>query len=238
MTGKNDSLKPSIARTEPALSKPPLQPLRIVLADDHPIFRIGLQAVLDQISAVKVVAQAGSPKELLAQLQAQQCDVLVTDFMMPVEQQNDGLKLLEQIRRHYPQLPILVVTMLNNAGLFRAMLNLGINGLLSKASLADELPQAISYMALGKVYVAASVQRLLLQDGAVREDRIGVQENLSPRELEVTRLLAAGHTVSQIAALLNRSKQTVSTQKVSAMRKLGVANDAALYLYLQEHGLT
>ncbi|MFQ6572377.1 response regulator [Pseudomonas sp. UM16] len=219
------------------MSKPPLHPLRIVLADDHPIFRIGLQAVLDQISAVKVVAQAGSPKELLAQLQAQQCDVLVTDFMMPVEQQNDGLKLLEQIRRHYPQLPILVVTMLNNAGLFRAMLNLGINGLLSKASLADELPQAISYMALGKVYVAASVQRLLLQDGAVREDRIGVQENLSPRELEVTRLLAAGHTVSQIAALLNRSKQTVSTQKVSAMRKLGVANDAALYLYLQEHGL-
>jgi two-component system capsular synthesis response regulator RcsB len=237
MTGKNDSLNPSIARTEPALSTSPLQPLRIILADDHPIFRIGLQAVLDQISGVKVVAQAGSPKELLTHLHAQQCDVLVTDFMMPAEEQNDGLKLLEQIRRHYPHLPILVVTMLSNAGLFRAMLNLGVNGLLSKASLADELPQAIGYMAQGKTYLATSVQRLLLQEGAVREDMMGVQENLSPKELEVTRLLAAGHTVSQIAALLNRSKQTVSTQKVSAMRKLGVANDAALYLYLQEHGL-
>jgi len=219
------------------LSTYPLPPLRIVLADDHPIFRIGLQAVLEQLPGVKVIAQAGSPKELLSHLQALECDVLVTDFMMPVEQQNDGLKLLEQIRRQLPQLPILVVTMLNNAGLFRAMLALGVSGLLSKASLADELPQAISSLSRGNVYLAASVQYLLLQDGAVREDRMGIQESLSPKELEVTRLLAAGHTVSQIAARLNRSKQTVSTQKVSAMRKLGVTNDAALYLYLQEHGL-
>lgn len=220
------------------MSTSPLPPLRIVLADDHPIFRIGLQAVLEQLPGVKVIAQAGSPKELLIHLQAIECDVLVTDFMMPVEQQNDGLKLLEQIRRQLPQLPILVVTMLNNAGLFRAMLALGVSGLLSKGSLADELPQAISNLSRGNIYLAASVQHLLLQDGAVREDRIGIKESLSPKELEVTRLLAAGHTVSQIAALLNRSKQTVSTQKVSAMRKLGLANDAALYLYLQEHGLS
>lgn len=220
------------------MSTAPTRPLRIVLADDHPIFRIGLQAVLEQIPGVSVVAQAGSPNELMEHLQAIECDVLVTDFMMPVEQQNDGLKLLEQIRRHFPQLPILVVTMLNNAGLFRAMLSLGVHGLLSKASLADELPQAVSRVRQGKTYLAASVQHLLLQDGAVREDMMEVQEALSPKELEVTRLLAAGHTVGQIATLLNRSKQTVSTQKVSAMRKLGLANDAALYLYLQEHGLS
>lgn len=220
------------------MSISPPRPLRIVLADDHPIFRIGLQAVLEQIPGVSVIAQAGSPDELVAHLQAQECDVLVTDFMMPVEHQNDGLKLLEYIRRHFPQLPIMVVTMLNNAGLFRAMLSLGVHGLLSKASLADELPRAIASLRQGKTYLAASVQHLLLQDGVVREDMIAVQEHLSPKELEVTRLLAAGHTVSQIAALLNRSKQTVSTQKISAMRKLGVANDAALYLYLQEQGLT
>ncbi|MNH42946.1 Transcriptional regulatory protein RcsB [compost metagenome] len=71
----------------------------------------------------------------------------------------------------------------------------------------------------------------------MREDLARAQTALSPRELEVSRLLAAGHTVGQIAALLNRSKQTVSSQKVSAMRKLGLANDAALYLYMQEHGL-
>lgn len=211
--------------------------LRIVLADDHPIFRIGLRAVLEQIPNVVVIGEAGSPLELMAQLQATECDVLITDFMMPFEHQNDGLKLLEQIRRHYRQLPVLVVTMLNNAGLFRAMLGLGVAGVLSKASLANELPQAISQLRRGKAYLSDSVQRLLLQDGDVRADQSLVREALSPRELEVLRLLAAGHTVGQIAAHLNRSKQTVSSQKISAMRKLGVANDAALYIHLQELGM-
>ncbi|MGF6591508.1 response regulator [Pseudomonas sp. 2835] len=219
------------------MTAPAPSELRIILADDHPIFRIGLRAVLEQLAGIRVVGEAGGPLELTTLLQRQECDVLITDFMMPLEQQNDGLKLLEQLRRHHPQLPLLVVTMLNNAGLFRAMLGLGVNGLLSKASLADELPQAIARLRSGKIYLADSVQQLLLQDGAVREDLAREQTALSPRELEVARLLAAGHTVGQIAALLNRSKQTVSSQKVSAMRKLGLANDAALYLYLQEHGL-
>ncbi|MDD2060402.1 response regulator [Pseudomonas sp. GD03860] len=220
------------------MSTSPTRDLRIVLADDHPIFRIGLRAVLQQIPGVRVVAEAGSPQQLMAHLQCLECDILVTDFMMPVEQQNDGLKLLEQVRRHFPQLPILVVTMLNNAGLFRAMLALGVKGLLSKASLAQELPQAIRGLPRGKTYLATSVEQLLLQDGGLGDDRLCARQALSPRELEVSRLLAAGHTVNEIAVLLNRSKKTVSTQKISAMRKLGVANDAALFLSLQAQGLS
>jgi len=220
------------------LSTSPTRELRIILADDHPIFRIGLRAVLEQIPGVHVVAEAGSPQQLIEHLQRMECDLLVTDFMMPVDQQNDGLKLLEQIRRHFPQLPILVVTMLNNAGLFRAMLDLGVKGLLSKASLAQELPQAIRGIPRGRTYLATSVEQLLLQEGVWRGDRLGASQALSPKELEVSRLLAAGHTVNEIAALLNRSKKTVSTQKVNAMRKLGVANDAALFLYLQAQGLS
>ena len=84
-----------------------------------------------------VVGEAGSPLELTALLQATDCDVLLTDFMMPFEHQNDGLKLLEQIRRHHPQLPVLVVTMLNNAGLFRAMLALGMAGVLDREDTED-----------------------------------------------------------------------------------------------------
>ncbi|PWB30889.1 DNA-binding response regulator [Pseudomonas sp. SDI] len=212
--------------------------MRVVLADDHPIFRIGLRAVLERIAGLTVLAEAGSPLELLSTLQAHPCDLLVTDFMMPVDEQSDGLQLLEQLRRHHPQLPILVVTMLNNAGLFRAMLGLGVSGLLSKGSLADELPLAIARLRQGKTFLADSVQQLLLQDGEVRADRAQLQGSLSPRELEVVRLLARGQTVSEIAAQLNRSTKTVSTQKVNAMRKLGVSNDAALFLYLQELGLS
>jgi two-component system capsular synthesis response regulator RcsB len=213
------------------------RPLRIILADDHPIFLIGLKVVIEQNERAKVIAQASAPDELLQKLREHACDLLVTDFMMPVQDQNDGLRLLERIRREYPALPIIVVTMLNNAGLFRSMLALQIQGLLSKASMADELPAAINSVSHGKPFIADSVQRSLLEAADYGSDTLVALQDLSPRELEVIRLLAAGKSVGAIAAQLNRSKQTVSAQKVSAMRKLGLANDAALFIYLQEHGL-
>jgi two-component system capsular synthesis response regulator RcsB len=213
------------------------RPLRIILADDHPIFLIGLKVVIEQNERAMVIAQASAPDELLQKLREHACDLLVTDFMMPVQDQNDGLRLLERIRREYPALPIIVVTMLNNAGLFRSMLALQIQGLLSKASMADELPAAINSVSHGKPFIADSVQRSLLEAADYGSDTLVALQDLSPRELEVIRLLAAGKSVGAIAAQLNRSKQTVSAQKVSAMRKLGLANDAALFIYLQEHGL-
>jgi two-component system capsular synthesis response regulator RcsB len=213
-------------------------PLRVILADDHPIFLIGLKVVIEQENRGQVIAQANSPHQLLHCLKSHVCDLLVTDFMMPVEDQNDGLRLLERIRRDYAALPIIVVTMLNNAGLFRAMLALGIQGVLSKGSVAGELPAAIDSVRAGNSFIADSVKRTLLEAGEYGSDTLIAPDDLSPRELEVIRLIAAGHSVGAIAAQLNRSKQTVSAQKVSAMRKLGLANDAALFIYLQEHGLT
>ncbi|MBT9301804.1 response regulator transcription factor [Pseudomonas sp. TAE6080] len=213
------------------------QPLRIIIADDHPIFLIGLRAVLERDAQVRIVGEANSPQALAALLQHCPCDVLVTDFMMPAEPQADGLRLIEHLRRHYPDLPIVVVTMLNNAGLFHSILELGVMGLLSKASLADELPDAIAQVRQQRPYVARTINQALALAGQVGADRLHSQQQLSPRELEVIRLLAGGKTVGEIAAHLNRSKQTVSTQKVSAMRKLGLISDAALFIYVQEHGL-
>ncbi|WP_350613665.1 response regulator transcription factor [Pseudomonas sp. HY7a-MNA-CIBAN-0227] len=211
------------------------KPLRIVLADDHPIFLIGLRAVLEHDERLSIVGEANSPQALTELLQHCPCDVLVTDFMMPAEPQADGLRLIEQLRRHYPTLPIVVVTMLNNAGLFHAILELGVMGLLSKASLANELPEAIRQARHQRPYVAHTIRQALSLAGP---DRLYSQDQLSPRELEVIRLLAAGLTVGEIAANLHRSKQTVSAQKVGAMRKLGLTSDAALFIYVQEHGLT
>ena len=205
--------------------------------DDKKIFLIGLRAVLERDPHISIVGEANSPQALNALLQHCACDVLVTDFMMPAEPQADGLRLIEQLRRHYPDLPIVVVTMLNNAGLFHSILALGVMGLLSKASLADELPQAIRQVRQQRPYVAQTIRQALSLAGEVGADRLHSQEQLSPRELEVIRLLASGMTVGAIAAHLHRSKQTVSAQKVGAMRKLGLGNDAALFIYVQEHGL-
>ncbi|WP_024657453.1 response regulator transcription factor [Pseudomonas syringae USA007] len=214
------------------------RPLRVIVADDHPIFLIGLRVVLEQDDLAHVVAEAGNPDALLQALASHTCDVLVTDFMMPVERQNDGLRLLQRVRRDFPVLPVIVVTTLSNAGLFQSMLDLGVRGLLSKASLAGELPTAVRGALRGEVFVADSVRRVLREAQQYGPDALLAAERLSPRELEVLRLLSAGHTVGQIAAQLNRSKQTVSAQKVGAMRKLGLANDAALFIYLQESGMS
>ncbi|AVB13797.1 MULTISPECIES: response regulator [Pseudomonas syringae group] len=214
------------------------RPLRVIVADDHPIFLIGLRVVLEQDNLATVVAEACNPDELLQVLARHPCDVLVTDFMMPVELQNDGLRLLQRIHRDFPALPVIVVTTLSNAGLFQSMLDLNVRGLLSKASLAGELPAAIRGVQRGEFFVADSVRRVLIEARQYGPDALLPAEKLSPRELEVLRLLSAGHTVGQIAAQLNRSKQTVSAQKVAAMRKLGLANDAALFIYLQESGMS
>jgi two-component system capsular synthesis response regulator RcsB len=213
------------------------KPMRVILADDHPIFLIGLKVVIEQGHRAQVIAEAMAPDELLEKLREHPCDLLITDFMMPVEDQNDGLRLLERIRREHPTLPIIVVTMLNNAGLFRSMLALDIQGLLSKASMANELPAAIDSVSRGKPFIADSVQQSLREAADYGSDTLVALQDLSPRELEVIRLFATGISVGAIAAQLNRSKQTVSAQKVSAMRKLGLVNDAALFIYLQEHGL-
>ncbi|MFA0996186.1 MULTISPECIES: response regulator transcription factor [Pseudomonas syringae group] len=214
------------------------RPLRVIVADDHPIFLIGLRVVLEQDDLAHVVSEAGNPDALLQALASHTCDVLVTDFMMPVERQNDGLRLLQRVRRDFPVLPVIVVTTLSNAGLFQSMLDLGVRGLLSKASLAGELPAAVRGALRGEIFVADSVRRVLREAQQYGPDALLAAERLSPRELEVLRLLSAGHTVGQIAAQLNRSKQTVSAQKVGAMRKLGLANDAALFIYLQESGMS
>ncbi|MDU8473231.1 response regulator transcription factor, partial [Pseudomonas syringae pv. actinidiae] len=173
------------------------RPLRVIVADDHPIFLIGLRVVLEQDDMAHVVAEAGNPDALLQALASHACDVLVTDFMMPVERQNDGLRLLQRVRRDFPVLPVIVVTTLSNAGLFQSMLDLGVRGLLSKASLAGELPAAVKAALRGEIFVADSVRRVLREAQQYGPDALLAAERLSPRELEVLRLLSAGHTVGQ-----------------------------------------
>lgn len=209
--------------------------LRILLADDHPIFRMGLRAVIEKAPGLLVAGEVGSPLQLTEWLHSQPCDLLVTDFMMPVQDQQDGLRLLEYVQRYWPTLPILVVTSLINPGVLRAMLHAGVKGLIGKSSLIEELPMALAQLRRNKLFIARSVTQALRESGEHRIDQLYEQEPLSPRELEVTRLFAAGLSVGQIAAAVNRSKQTISAQKGTAMRKLGVPSDAALFIYLQEH---
>ena len=209
--------------------------VHIVLADDHPIVSSGVRALLEQNPGFRVVAEATSPDELLRVLDATACQLLVTDFNMPGEQAADGLSLLQLLGRRWPGLDIVVLTQLANPGVLNNIAKLAnVRGVVSKSDAMKELPTAATAATAGRGYLSASVRK---QIESVQRESTDSTTTLSKREAEVMRLFALGLTVSEIARQLNRSVKTVSSQKVEAMRKLGVKSDLEFYAYAREHGL-
>lgn len=207
--------------------------IRIILADDHPVVRIGAKAILESSGVGEVVGEASNPDELMDLLAKIDCDVLVTDFSMPDGTQPDGLSMIGTIRRRHPDLPILLLSMDTNFGIMRLISESGVQGLVDKASSMDELAVAVQTVHRGSTYTSSKLKEAQTEaSGNDRLDSIAVA--LTPKETEVVRLLASGMTVTKIAAQLNRSVATISRQKCTAMRKMNVRNDAEFFSLLME----
>ncbi|WP_430389238.1 response regulator [Dyella sp. 20L07] len=209
---------------------------RIILADDHPIVSSGTRMLLERDSSLQVVAVAASPDELLGALDAHECDLVITDYIMPAGNTADGLGLLGLMQRRWPKLPVVVMTSLSNPAILRSIQTSGVRALINKADALGELPAALRAVSRGKVYLSKSV-RELLDDGLVAAAAPTVTKVLSPKEAEVLRLFASGFTVTDIAKQLNRSVKTISGQKSEAMSKLGLRSDIDVYAYARENGL-
>jgi len=215
--------------------------LDIIIADDHPVVLMGLRALLEgQGGNFRVAGEAHGGKELLALLSERRCDLLITDFSMPDEQgADDGLLLLNRVRRGYPQLPIVVLTMLRNPALIRGMLTAGVPAVVDKASMTRELLLAMHAVSSGRSYLSGSLREGMTDTAPVLPQRGTTPAvALSAREAEIVRLYASGLTVTQIAEQVHRSVKTVSQQKNDAMRKLGLESNSQLYEYARRHGLT
>lgn len=198
---------------------------RIVIADDHPVFLIGLRAVISSVfmEDFTVIDEVVTVDQLVASLDKTLPDVLLTDFNMPGRHYSDGLRLIEMLRRKYPSLPVVVVTVMSNPGLIKTIIATGVYGVINKQSLATELTLCLKRLLQGRRYTQPEVA--------------GEVAQMTPRELEVVRLLAQGKSVNDIAAMLNRTKQTISGQKKSAMNKIGVTSTAELLEYLRTLGI-
>lgn len=195
----------------------------VIIADDHPVFLIGLRTVVTTTCGENFIisAEAQTVDQLLTLLAEKLPDVLLTDFNMPGEHQSDGLRLISTLRRKYPQLPIIVITVTTNPGLVNSILATGVFAVINKQSLTTELTACLKALQQGRRPPGTSVSS-------------SPTVAMSPRELEVLRLLALGHSVNHIASMLSRTKQTISAQKKSAMLKIGVSSDADLFAYLRE----
>lgn len=198
--------------------------LNVVIADDHPAVLSGIKAILCGLCAVRVTGAAGNSTEIVDLLSSQPCDLLITDFAMPNGKYHDGLEMLSYLRTNFPDVQIILITALDGAGLANKLLKLGVKAIVSKVDDVAHLISAVYAVLANAEYLSPRVS------AARRKQRIGPPHmNLTQGEIEVLRLYASGMSVSEIAAQLRRTRQTISAQKKKAMQKIGVERDADLY---------
>ncbi len=212
------------------------QPIRVVVADDHPVILFGAEHALLKFPGIQVVARARQSTELIKALQTTPCDVLVTDLAMPGGQYGDGLPLIGYLRRNFPEVPIVVLTMLENAALLKRLGELGVIAVVHKSDDLSHIGLAVQHVSRNLEYMSPQV-RIALESLRINSGGKMDEVILSKRELEVVRLFVSGMTIKEISEKLNRSIKTISTQKNTAMRKLGLDRDSELFQYAQSNGL-
>jgi two-component system, NarL family, captular synthesis response regulator RcsB len=205
---------------------------RVILADDHPVVLKGLTLALAKDGLATIVGEAQSPDELLCLLGTTPCDALITDFSMPAPGR-DGLVMLHEIRRRHPTLPVMVITTLANPALYREIIGTGVLGLIGKSGDTREIPEALMEILSNHVYLGGSVRDLVATPHGEPLGKSGTLADLSPRELKILRLFAAGNSVTDIAKATGRGLSTVSQQKSNAMRKLRLDTDAEIFEYIE-----
>ncbi|KRG52529.1 response regulator [Stenotrophomonas beteli] len=205
--------------------------IRVALADDHPVIRLGVRSALDEAPAIHCIGTASNSTELMELLQREACDVVVTDYAMPGGAYGDGLELLDYLHARFPQLRVVVMTGLDQPSLLAALDARAVPGILSKGDDLQHVQAAVMAAYAQRRYVSPSVAQVLND-----KERRRVTE-LSPSEQRVIALFISGLSIAEIAAQLDRKKQTISTQKINAMRKLGIARDAELFTLAADLGL-
>jgi two-component system, NarL family, response regulator NreC len=205
--------------------------ITIVLADDHRVVRAGLRLLLESEPDFAVLAEAGDVAESMRKVSAFHPDVLILDLNMPGE---SSLSAIPRIRAADPATKIVVLTMQNDPAYARDALRAGAIGYVLKEAADTELVQAVRQAASGLTYLNPGLGARL---AAEPEDRPQAPDMLSAREVEVLRLIAQGHTNSEIASQLYLSVRTVESHRAHIQRKTGRMTRADLVAYAHEHSL-
>ena len=213
--------------------------IRVIIGDDHRIVREGLKQMLGDLSnglpAMAVRAEAQTGPEVLEAVQAlggpEGLDVVLLDIALP---ERDGLDVLQALRKQWPTLPVLMLSTYPEKQYAVRCIKLGASGYLNKSADADDMVGAVRKVAAGGLYVSAATAEALAT--AVGRGAGQGAEVLSHREHQVFRLLASGHSVSEIGAQLGLAANTVSTYRARILEKTGTKNDVELALYAERHG--
>ena len=205
----------------------------VFIADDHPVVRQGIRQIVAATDDITVIDEATTGHETLQRLAEIQCDLVLLDLSLP---DIDGLDLLKQLKREYPQRPILILTMHSEDQFALRALKAGASGYLTKESAPGELVGAVRKVVAGGRYISQRLAESLAAHLGPDEEK-PAHERLSDREYQVLRLIAAGRSTRDISTQLSLSSKTVSTYRARLLDKMGMKTSAELTAYAVRHRL-
>lgn len=208
-----------------------MEKIKVMLVDDHTLFRAGVTMLLQLESDMQVVGEANDGQLALELMLKCKPDVVVLDISMPGL---DGISVARSVLERLPNVKILMVTQYENREYILRATKLGVAGYLLKSAAADELVNAIRAVHSGRKYLDATVTQVLMEAWQTGEQRV---ESLTDRETEVLILTAQGKTMKAIGELLNISPKTVEFHRARLTQKLGLKNKSELTAYAIKHGL-
>ena len=209
----------------------------VMIADDHPLVRSGLRALLERDGEFQVVAEAADGYEAIDLAVLHKPDVILLDVGMP---RLSGPDAAQSISQKFPGARIVMLSMHSDEAYVLRALKAGARGYLLKVSPEADVLEAVRAVAAGKTYFSPSIKKLLVEEYVVEAQRQGVEDSydlLSRREKEIFRILASGKTNREIADLLYISISTVETHRTNIFQKLNLHSLAELILYAVRKGL-
>lgn len=231
MSGSQAITTGSPGSVAPVSAPGPQQPITVVLADDHRVVRSGLRVLLESDGRFTVVDEAGDVAGTIEKVRACAPRVLVLDLNMGGE---SSLDAIPGLRAQAPGTQIVVLTMQENPAFARAALQAGAVGYVLKDAADTELMSAVLAAADGRTYLNPELGAKLALQPSEAESR---PDSLSPRELEVLKLIALGHTNGEMATTLALSVRTVESHRAHIQQKLGITTRADLVDYARKRGL-
>ncbi len=203
---------------------------KVLLTDDHQIIIDGLKSLLKNSDEIVVAAEANNGREALRILDILEIDVILMDIDMPVL---NGIDTLKEIRKQNSNVKVIILSMHNEAGMIKSLMDIGANGYLLKSCSQEELIGAISKVASGQSYFSTEVTLSLLNPAQSNQPT----ELLTDRETEIIKLIAEGFSNKEIGSKLFISHRTVDTHRTNLMKKLDVGNIAGLISYAIRNGI-
>jgi DNA-binding NarL/FixJ family response regulator len=206
--------------------------IRVLIADDHGIVRSGLRMLIERQSDMDVVGEASDGVEALQLTQAEHPDVAVLDVSMP---RMTGLQAAREIRSHSPDTRVLLLSMHDDDRYFFEGLEAGAAGYVLKRAADTDLIEALRTVAAGRTFLSDDAQAALM--GEWQAGRAEPEDKLTPRELEVVKLIAEAFTNRQIAKTLQLSEKTIESHRSNLLAKLGMRDRVELVRYAIRRGL-